>query len=103
MKKALAIALVLGGLNVVPAAAMLIPAIDTPGLIAGADLIVVGRAVSADSPANVNAGLQRFVVSVDRVLKGGDAPSQLILQLDVSELGYEPVAPQQYGIFLLRH
>jgi hypothetical protein len=102
MKKAFAAALVLSGLYAAPAAATLIPAIDAPNLVTEADLIVVGRATVAGDPTNKGAGLLNYVILVDRVLKGTDAPSQVSLQLDVSELDHDPIAPQQYGMFMLR-
>src|SRR4051794_18802108 len=81
-----------------------VPANDVPAVINAADLIVVGRAVSASAPTSRGDRTERYSIEVDRVLKGVARPGDRIgVRLDLSGDDIRGVAERQYGIHLLRH
>ncbi|MGH7751161.1 MAG: HEAT repeat domain-containing protein, partial [Candidatus Dormibacteria bacterium] len=93
----LAIAFLVSEVTAQPVEARLIPTADVPAMTQASDLIVVGRASLTQNP---NAP---FLVTVDRVLKGGTGASQRLAVLPAPESqGYSGVYERQYGIFFLR-
>ncbi len=101
MRNDLAIALLLTGLSLSPAAADVVAAVDVPAMLKASQLVVVGRVGGARiEPDTQKSITESFYLSVDRVLHGAGAnPSRrLFVKLDVAR----PLADRQYGIFFLR-
>ena len=93
----LAIALLATCVAAQPVKAVPVPMADVPAMTQASDLIVVGRASQTQNPA------APFLVTVDRVLKGGEtaSPQRLTVQPNPTGQGYPSVDERQYGIFFL--
>ncbi|MGH6839932.1 MAG: HEAT repeat domain-containing protein [Methylocella sp.] len=94
----LAIAFLASYVTAQPAQAMPVGSPDVPEMAQASDLIVVGRAsLTQNTP---------FLVTVDRVLKGGTGTSRRLLVLPAQASQDYPYFPsvqeRQYGIFFLR-
>ncbi|MGH6848486.1 MAG: HEAT repeat domain-containing protein [Methylocella sp.] len=93
----LAIALLVSYVTVQSVVAMPVGLPDVPAMTQASDLIVVGRASVTQNPNTP------FLVTVDRVLKGGTGASQRLAVVPPSESqAYPGVYERQYGIFFLR-
>jgi hypothetical protein len=74
---------------------------NVPSMVAGADLIIVGRAAQPTLRPDKTA--EMVSISVDRVLKGrADAGRRLTIRIDRSRAPSRGIAAEQYGIFVVR-
>jgi len=82
-----------------PAFAAMLPAVDIPAMVNGADIVVIGRVEAEDvrSPASNNAVRARVL----RTIKGPASSRRISVRID-QHYPAIPVSQGQYRIFLIR-